>query len=67
MDGHFQLDWSTIIKEAIKRRKASHLTQHQVAILAGVSKPTVVRFEKQAQNISLHSALVILKLLGLAL
>lgn len=65
MAWHIQLDWSAIVKEAIKRRRASHLTQAQVAVLAGVSKPTVVRFEKQAHNLSLQSAFAILQLFGL--
>lgn len=65
MDGYVQLDWPAIVKEAIKRRKASHLTQAQVAVLAGISKPTVVRFEKQSQTLSLQSAFAILQLLGL--
>ena len=65
MEGNIQLDWSAIVEEAIKRRKESRLTQKQVAVLVGVSKPTVVRFEKQKKNITLKSALAILKLFGM--
>jgi len=67
MERHFQLDWKAIVEEAIKRRKASRLTQSQVAVLAKVSKPTVIRFEKQATNIRLSSAFAILTLFGLKL
>ncbi len=65
MARNIQLDWSAIVEEAIKRRKESRLTQQQVAVLAGVSKPTMVRFEKRQQNITLKSAFAILKLFGL--
>ncbi len=65
MERNFQLDWTALVEEAIKRRKESRLTQQQVAVLAGVSKPTVVRFEKREQNITLSSAFAILKLFSL--
>lgn len=65
MERFIQLDWAAIVEEAIRRRKSSKLTQQQLAKLAGVSKPTVVRFEKQEKNITLNSAFAILKILGL--
>ncbi len=65
MERNVQLNWAAFVEEAVKRRKASHLTQQQVAVLAGLSKPTVVRFEKKEQTITLNSAFAILKLLGL--
>ena len=65
MVSDFQLDWTAIVKEAIKRRKESRLTQKQLAVLAGVSKPTVVRFERFEKNITLKSVLAILRILGL--
>lgn len=65
MEGNIQLDWSVFVEAAIKRRKESRLTQQQVAVLASVSKPTVIRFEKREKNITLQSAFAILKLFGL--
>ena len=65
MEGNFQLNWEAIVEEAIKRRKASRLTQSQVAVLANVSKPTVIRFEKKEAAIRLQSAFAILQLFGL--
>lgn len=65
MERNIQLDWTAIVKEAIKRRKESNLTQKQLAKLAGVSGPTVTRFERHEKNITLNSAFGILKMLGL--
>ncbi len=65
MEGNFRLDWEAIVEEAIKRRKASRLTQSQIAVLANVSKPTVIRFEKKETSIRLQSAFAILRLLGM--
>ena len=65
MECNIQLDWPTIIKEAIARRKQSKLTQKQLAVLVGVSPPTIIRFEQGADNITLSSAFSILKKLGL--
>ena len=65
MEGDIRFNWEAIVEEAIKRRKASHLTQSQVAVLANVSKPTVIRFEKKETSIRLQSAIAILKLFGL--
>jgi len=65
MERQLQLNWSALVEEAIKRRKANRLTQKQLAVLAGVSGPTVTRFERQQQNITLQSAFAILKMLGL--
>ncbi|MCB1579876.1 MAG: helix-turn-helix transcriptional regulator [Rhodospirillales bacterium] len=42
------------------------LTQEQLAVLAGVSKPTLNSFEQGKTTIKLESALKILKVLGLA-
>ena len=41
------------------------MTQKQLAVLAGVSGPTVNRFERKGGNITLKSAFAILRLLGL--
>ncbi|MBI3366840.1 helix-turn-helix transcriptional regulator [Candidatus Roizmanbacteria bacterium] len=65
MEGNIQLDWKALVKEAIRRRKSEKITQKQLAMLAGVSGPTVTRFERQEENITLKSALAILKMLGL--
>lgn len=42
-----------------------NLTQRQVAALAKVSAPTVSRFEQNAKDIQLSSALAILEVLGM--
>lgn len=65
MESNLQLNWHAIVKEAIRRRKEQRITQEQLAILAGVSKPTLSHFEAGKTNITLDSALKILKMLGL--
>ena len=65
MERNLQLDWPAIVEEAIARRKESGLTQKQLAVLVGVSKPTIIRFERQGKNITLNSVFAILKILGL--
>ena len=65
MERNIQLDWSSVVEEAIKRRKSQSLSQKQLAVLAGVSGPTVNRFEQQNGNITLKSAFAILGTLGL--
>lgn len=66
MERNIFLNWEEIIIEAIKRRKEQNLTQEQLAILAGVSKPTLNRLEQRKINITLDNALKILHTLGLA-
>lgn len=65
MERNISLDWKAIVKESIRRRKQSRLTQKQLAAIAGVSGPTVTRFERQENNITLDSAFAILKTLGM--
>jgi transcriptional regulator with XRE-family HTH domain len=65
MERNIQLNWPSVVEEAIKRRKSQNLTQKQLAVLAGVSGPTVNRFEQRHGNITLKSAFAILKTLGL--
>ena len=65
MERNLRLGWENIVEEAIKRRKEQKLTQTQLAVLAGVSKPTLIRFEKKQTRITLDSALKILRILGL--
>jgi transcriptional regulator with XRE-family HTH domain len=60
-----RLDWQGFVSEAIRRRKEEKLTQEQLAILAGVSKPTLNNFEQGKTTLKLDSALRILKQLGL--
>lgn len=65
MESNIYLNWPELVKEAIKRRKEQGLTQEQLAVLIGISKPTLNRFEKGSTNITLDSALPILRYLGL--
>lgn len=65
MERNLRLNWQAIVEEAIKRRKQQHLTQEQLAMLAGVSKPTLNGFEQGKTNITLTNAIKILKTLGL--
>jgi DNA-binding XRE family transcriptional regulator len=66
MDRHIRLNWSALVEEAIKRRKEQKLTQEQLAVLAGVSKPTLNSFEQGKTTIKLDSAIKILRMLGLS-
>jgi transcriptional regulator with XRE-family HTH domain len=59
-----QLDWPEIVASAKRRRHEMKLTQRRLAAVAGVSLPTVVKFEA-GQDIRLSSALAILKLLDM--
>ncbi|NCC20912.1 MAG: XRE family transcriptional regulator [Alphaproteobacteria bacterium] len=61
-----RLSWQGFVEEAVRRRKEQKLTQEQLAVLAGVSKPTLNSFEQGKTTIKLDSALKILKVLGLA-
>lgn len=65
MERNIRLNWSGLVEEAVRRRKEQRLTQEQLAILAGVSKPTLNGFEQGKTTIKLDSALKILKMLGL--
>jgi transcriptional regulator with XRE-family HTH domain len=65
MERNICLNWQAFVEEAVKRRKSQRLSQKQLAILAGVSKPVVVNFEHGKTNITLLNALKILQLLGL--
>lgn len=65
MERNLQLDWPSLVSEAVSRRKQQRLTQKQLAALVGVSGPTVVHFEKCDANITLKSAMAILRALGL--
>jgi transcriptional regulator with XRE-family HTH domain len=65
MEWHIRLNWPELVDEAIKRRKSQHLTQEQLAILVGVSKPTLNRFERGKTTITVENAIKILRALGL--
>ena len=65
MERNSRLNWQKIVEEAVKRRKEEKLTQEQLSVLAGVSKPTLSSFEKGRTRIRLDSALKILRMLGL--
>jgi transcriptional regulator with XRE-family HTH domain len=59
-----QLDWPEIVTSAKRRRNDMKLTQRRLAAVAGVSLPTVVKFEA-GQDVRLSSALAILKILDM--
>lgn len=65
MERNLRLNWPELVKEAIKRRKQQKLTQKQLAILIGVSTPTLNSFEQGKTTITLSSALKILGALGM--
>ena len=65
MERNLHLNWPDFVDEVRKRRKNQGLTQEQLAILAGVSKPTLNRFEQGKTNITLANTLKILRALGL--
>lgn len=62
--GDYQLDWLEIVVQARRRRKQMKLTQRRLAVVAGVSLPTVVKFEA-AEDVRLSSALAILSVLNM--
>ena len=65
MERNIRLNWPGFVEEAIKRRKLQGLTQEQLAILSGVSKPTLNSFEQGKMTVSLENSLKILRALGL--
>jgi transcriptional regulator with XRE-family HTH domain len=65
MERKICLHWPELVAEAIGRRKQQKLTQKQLAILVGVSGPTLNSFEQGKTNITLKSAMKILQALGL--
>lgn len=60
------LNWQDLVAEARRVRKAEKLSQRDLAALAGVTQPTVVKFEKGDTGLRVNSALAILAALGLA-
>ena len=61
-----RLNWEALVVKAIRIRKQEKLTQRQLAALAGVTQPTIVKFEKGSTTMRIESALSILAALGLA-
>jgi transcriptional regulator with XRE-family HTH domain len=59
-----QFDWPEIVASAKRRRLVMKLTQRRLAAVAGISLPTVVKFEA-GQDIRISSALAILKILDM--
>ena len=66
MERNLRLDWQSLVEEAVRRRKEQKLSQKKLAVLAGVSGPTVNTFEQQRTSITLESSLKILRCLGMA-
>lgn len=60
------LNWERLVSEARAVRREERLSQRDLAALANVSQPTVVKFEKALTSIRVDSALAILKALGMA-
>ena len=65
MERNLCLNWQALVQEAVARRKQQKLSQENLAILAGVSKPTLNGFEQGKTSITLDSALKILRSLGM--
>lgn len=65
METGFRAYWQYITAEAVRRRKSQGLTQAEVASLAEVSLPTLIKFEAGSTSIRAHVAARILKVLGL--
>jgi transcriptional regulator with XRE-family HTH domain len=65
MERNMRLNWPDVVKEAVKRRKTERFTQEKLAVLAGVSKPTLNSFEQGKTSITVENALKILRTLGL--
>lgn len=65
MERNIRLNWQSLVQEAITRRKEQKFSQEALAILAGVSKPTLNNFEQGKTTITLDSALKILQILGM--
>lgn len=63
--GVVPLNWSSIVHEALRRRKTEGLTQREHAALAGVSIPTIGGFERGDTTLTLAKAFDILRVVGL--
>jgi transcriptional regulator with XRE-family HTH domain len=63
--GMTPVNWTALVAEAIRRRKAEKLTQREHAALASVSIPTIVGFDRGEKTLSLAKAFDILRIVGL--
>jgi transcriptional regulator with XRE-family HTH domain len=63
--GITSLNWTALVAEAIRRRKAEKLTQREHAALASVSIPTIVAFDRGEKTLTLAKAFDILRVVGL--
>ncbi len=61
----FRINWSAIVEEAKQRRKVQRLTQSRLATMAGISTPTISRFESGEKDIQLSTVISILTVLGM--
>jgi transcriptional regulator with XRE-family HTH domain len=59
------INWTALVAEAMRRRKAEKLTQREHAALASVSIPTIVGFDRGEKTLSLAKAFDILRVVGL--
>jgi transcriptional regulator with XRE-family HTH domain len=59
------VNWTALVTEAIRRRKAENLTQKEHAALASVSIPTIIAFDRGERTLSLAKAFDILRVVGL--
>lgn len=59
------VEWSSVVKEAMRRRKTEKMSQRQHAQLAGVSVPTMAAFERGDLSLSLAKAFDILRVVGM--
>lgn len=65
MERQFRINWPAIVEEAKQRRKGQKMTQQRLAELAGVSTPTISRFESGERDIQLSTVTNILTVLGM--
>lgn len=65
IQGLAPLNWQSLVREAIQRRKAEKLTQKEHAALASVSIPTIVAFDRGEETLTLAKAFAILRVVGL--
>src|SRR3990167_5541983 len=65
MEWQFRINWQALVEEAKLRRKKQKLTQATLGLLAGISTPTISRFESGEVDIQVSTALKIFRVLGM--
>jgi transcriptional regulator with XRE-family HTH domain len=65
LGGISPIQWSSLVQETRRRRKAEKLTQRDHAALAGVSVPTLAAFDRGDLTLTLGKAFDILRVVGL--